>query len=125
VTVDRDGSVIAWKPLTRDTLGALVNQPYLAAELEPLLRLGYEVLPGGVTEFAPAAGLDPITQVMEGDPADVGRRHSSGMRMRMSTSGPVRTSADAKVAAAALPAAIPEIARELAARILAELRTRR
>jgi Domain of unknown function (DUF4062) len=123
VAVDRDGSVIAWKPLARDTLGALVSQPYLAAELEPLLRLGYEVLPSGVTEFAPAAGLDPITQVMEGDPADVGRRHSSGMRM--STSGPVRTSADAKVAAAALNAAIPEIARELAARILAELRTRR
>jgi hypothetical protein len=123
VAVDRDGSVIAWKPLARDTLGALVNQPYLAAELEPMLRLGYEVLPSGVTEFAPAAGLDPTTQVMEGDPADVGRRHSSGMRM--STSGPVRTSADAKVAAAALPAAIPEIARELSARILAELRTRR
>ncbi len=60
---------------------------------------------------------------MEGDPADVGRRHSSGMRM--STSGPVHTAADAKVTAAALPAAIPEIARELAARILAELRTRR
>jgi hypothetical protein len=107
VAVDRDGSVTAWKPLARDTLGALVNQPYLAAELERMLRLGYEVLPCGVPEFAPAAGRDPITQVMEGDPADVG------------------TSADAKVAAAALPAAIPEIARELAARILAELRTRR
>ncbi len=43
----------------------------------------------------------------------------------MSTSGPVHTTAGAKVTAAALPAAIPEIARELAARILAELRTRR
>lgn len=123
VAVDRDGSVIAFKPLARDTLGALVNQPYLAAELEPMLRLGHEALPSGVTEFAPAAGLEPITQVMEGDPADVGHRNSSGMRM--STSGPVHTTADTKVAAAALPAAIPEIARELAARILAELRTRR
>ncbi len=123
VAVDRDGSVIAFKPLARDTLGALVNQPYLAAELEPMLRLGYEVLPSGVTEFAPVAGLEPITQVMEGDPADVGHRSSSGMRT--STSGPVHTTADAKVTAAALPAAIPEIARELAARILAELRTRR
>jgi hypothetical protein len=56
---------------------------------------------------------------MEGDPADVGRRDSSGMRM--STSGPVRTSADAKVAATALPAATPDFARELAARILAEV----
>ncbi len=123
VAVDRDGSVIAFKPLARDTLGALVNQPYLAAELEPMLRLGHEVLPSGVSEFAPAAGLEPITQVMGGDPADVGYRNSSGMRM--STSRPVHTTADVKVTAAALPAAIPEIARELAARILAELRTRR
>jgi hypothetical protein len=60
---------------------------------------------------------------MEGDPADLGRRTSSGMRM--SAQAPVRTVADAKVCVAALPAAIPEIARELAARILAELRTRR
>ena len=37
--------------------------------------------------------------------------------MRMSTSGAVHTTADAKTTAAALPAAIPEIARELAARI--------
>ncbi len=123
VAVDRDGSVIAFKPLARDTLGALVSKPYPAAELEPMLRLGHEVLPAGVTEFAPVAWLEPIAQVMEGDPADVGHRHSSGMRM--STSGPVHTTAGAKVTAAALPAAIPEIARELAARILAELRTRR
>ena len=67
--------------------------------------------------------LEPVTQVMEGDPADVGHRNSRGMRM--STSGAVHTTADAKVTATALPAAIPEIARELAARILAELRTRR
>jgi len=60
---------------------------------------------------------------MEGDPADVGRRSSSGIAM--SAEAPVRTTADTKVAGAALPAAIPEIARELAARILAELRTRR
>lgn len=123
VVVDRDGSVIVFKPLARDALGALVNQPSLAAHLESMLRLGHEVLPADVSEFAPAAGLGPITQVIEGDPADVGRRSSSGMRM--STETPVRTTADTKVAAAALPAAIPEIARELAARILAELRTRR
>ena len=121
--MDRDGNVIAFKPLARDMLGALVNQSYLAEELEPMLRLGHEVLPAGLTEFAPAAGLEPITQVMEGDPANVGHRTSSGMRT--STSGPVRTTADAKVAAAALPAAIPEIARELAAWLLAGLRTRR
>ena len=88
-----------------------------------MLALGHEVLPSGVTELGPAAGLEPITQVMEGDPTDLGHRTRSGMRM--SASAVVHTVADAKVAAAALPAAIPEVARELAARIIAELRTRR
>jgi len=123
VAVDRDGSVIVFKPLARDTLGTLVNQESLTADLVPMLRLGHEVLPADISEFAPAAGLGPITQVMEGDPADVGRRSSSGMRM--STETPMRTMADTKVAEATLPTAIPEIARELAARIFAELRTRR
>jgi len=72
VAVDRDGSVIAFKPLARDTLAALVSKPYLAAELEPMLRLGHEVLPAGVTEFAPVAWLEPIAQGMEGDPPTSG-----------------------------------------------------
>jgi len=123
VAADRDGSVMSFRPLARDDLGSLVSLPVLAADLEPMLRLGHELLPPGITDFVPAAGLGPVTQVMEGDPADLGRRTSSGIRM--SAQAPVRTAADAKVAAAALPAAIPEIASELAARILAELRTRR
>jgi hypothetical protein len=123
VAVNRDGSVVAFKSLARDGLGSLVNKPYLAAELESLLQLAYEVLPTNISEVAPAAGLEPITQVMEGDPLDVGRRTGGGMRM--STSGPVRTRPDAKVVTAAMPAGIPEVAQELAARILAELRTRR
>ena len=69
------------------------------------------------------AGLAPIDRVIEGDPSEVGHRSSGGMRM--SGSKPVRTVPDVKVAVAALPRAIPEIAHELAARIMAELRTRR
>jgi hypothetical protein len=89
-----------------------------------MLRLGYEVLPAGVSEFAPAAGLGPITGVTDGNPADIGHRHSAS-GLRMPTDMPVRTTPDLKVATTALPAGIPEIARELAARILADLRTRR
>jgi hypothetical protein len=124
VAVDRDGSVLVFRPLVRDTLGSLVDQVSLTRELELMLRLGYEVLPAGVSEFAPAAGLGPITGVTEGNPAEIGHRHG-GSGLRMSTDVPVRTTADVKVAATALPAGIPEIARELAARILADLRTRR
>ena len=123
VAAGRNGGVVVFKPLARDMLGTLVNEAFLAREFEPLLRLGHEVLPTGLAEFAPAAGLAPIGQVMEGDPDQVGHRSSSGMRMSGST--PVRTVPDVKVAVAALPGAIPEIARELAARIIAELRTRR
>jgi hypothetical protein len=112
------------RPLVRDTLGSLVDQASLAGELELMLRLGYEVLPAGVSEFAPAAGLGPITAVTEGDPAEIGHRHSV-TNSHMPTDAPVRTAADVKVTATALPAGIPEIARELAARILADLRTRR
>ena len=49
---------------------------------------------------------------MEGDPTDFGRHSRSDMRM--STETPAQTTADGKVATAALSAAIQEIARELA-----------
>lgn len=92
VALDRDGSVVTFRPLARDDLGALVSLPALTAELESMLRLGRELIPSGITEFAPAAGLGPVTQVMEGDPADLGRRSSSGLRMSaQDLSGPRQT----------------------------------
>ncbi len=57
--VDRDGSVIAFKPLARDMLGALVSKPYLAAELEPMLRLGHEVLPAASPNSHQLPGSNP------------------------------------------------------------------
>jgi hypothetical protein len=123
MAADRNGSVLIYVSLPRDMLGTLVSQPYLAEQLDLLLRTGYEVLPSDVKEIAPAAGLEPVDRVIEGDPADIGHRSSS--TLRMAGSKPVRTTPDVKVAAAALPRAIPEIARELAARLMAELRTRR
>jgi len=74
VAIDRNGGVLVFKPLARDMLGTLVNEASLTRELEPLLRLGREVLPAGMVEFAPAAGLAPIDSVMEGDPSEVGHR---------------------------------------------------
>lgn len=124
IAVDRDGSVLVFRPLVRDSLGALVDQASLAGELEFMLRLGYEVLPAGVSEFAPVAGLGSISGIAEGDPAGIGHRHGVSS-LRMPTDTPVRTIADVEVAATALPAGIPEIARELAARVLADLHTRR
>ena len=123
VAVDRTGAVLAYAALPRDTLGTLVNDTYLAGQLEPLLRIAHHMLPAEVNEVVPVAGLEPVDRVVEGDPAELGHRSSS--TLRMSASKPVRTVPDAKVAAAALPRAIPEIARELAARLMAELRTRR
>ena len=123
MAIDRTGTVLAYTPLPRDTLGSLVSEPYLASRLELLLRVAYQVLPVELDEVVPAAGLEPIDRVIEGDPDDLGRR-SSGT-LRMSQSNPVRTEPDTKVATTALPRAIPEIASELAARLMAELRTRR
>jgi hypothetical protein len=123
MAADRNGSVLAYVSLPRDTLGTVVNQPYLAEHLELLLRTGHQVLSADVKEIAPAAGLEPVDRVIEGDPADIGRRSSS--TLRMAASQPVRTTPDTMVAVTALPRAIPEIARELAARLMAELRTRR
>jgi hypothetical protein len=123
IAADRNGTVLAYASLPRDTLGTLVNNSYLAEQLETLLRIGYDALPANVREIAPTAGLEPVDRVIEGNPAEIGHRSTS--TLRMSASKPARTTPDTKVTVAALPRGIPEIARELAARLMAELRTRR
>ncbi len=45
--------------------------------------------------------------------------------MRTGQTQPVHTQPDSQIEVGALPAAIPEVARELAARLTAELRSRR
>jgi hypothetical protein len=123
IAADRDGTILVYKSLPRDTLGTLVSESYLAEQLDGLLRTGYEVLPVGIGEIALAVGVEPVDRVVEGDPAELGQRSSS--TLRMSGSRAARTAPDAKVAVAALPGAIPEVDRELAARLMAQLRISR
>jgi hypothetical protein len=123
IAADRNGTILAYKSLPRDSLGTLVSESYLAGQLEVLLRTAYEVIPTGIGEIAPTSGVEPVDRVAEGDPAALGHRSSS--TLRMSGSPAVRTAPDAKIAVAALPGAIPEVTRELAARLMAELRTSR
>lgn len=122
VAAERTGSVLVFRTLPRDFLGSLVDRESLSADLDPMLRLAAELVPGEVGLVLPAAGLEPIERVREGDPRHLGRNSGSGPRM--GRTAPVRTEADAAVPLSAFPMGASEVAQELAARLIAELRTR-
>jgi hypothetical protein len=121
VAVERTGSVLVFRTLPRDFLGSLVDRASLATDLEPMLRLAAELAPDEVGRVVPVAGLEPIDRVLEGDPGRLGR---TGGSIRTGRSHPVRTLPEAAVPLDAFPSAAPEVAEELAARLMAELRTR-
>ncbi len=123
LVVDRAGGVMVFETLPRDQMGTLVDQPYLGERLTMLIRTAHAILAAEVMHLVPVAGLAPIDWVQEGDPAKLGSRMSSSMRTGQTQ--PVHTQPDSQIEVGALPAAIPEVARELAARLTAELRSRR
>jgi hypothetical protein len=123
IALDRTGSVLVFETLPRDMLGALVDRSDLTDRLARLIRVAATTLPAEVSTVAPAAAIDPLGQVMEGDPSELGRRQ--GGAMRAGQAEPVRTEPDFQIDTRALPAGASELAGELAARLMAELRTRR
>ena len=121
VAVDRTGSVLIFKPLPRDSMGGLVDRASLTADLAFLLRLAAELVPPAIEQVVPAAAVEPFSNVMEGDPKTLGRS-SAGIRTRGTE--PLRTEPEDAVPTKAFPAAAPEVAAELAARLMAEVRMR-
>ncbi|WP_084723077.1 DUF4062 domain-containing protein [Streptomonospora alba] len=121
LAIDRTGSVITFKTLPRDALGTLVNKESLQNELKILLQLAVELAPSGVSYVVPAAGIEPSEFLMEGDPEKLGRTSGS---MGISGSAPIRAQPDDAVPRTAFPAAAPEVAGEMASRLIADLRSR-
>jgi hypothetical protein len=121
VAVDRAGSVLVFKPLPRDSMGGLIDKASLTADLPPLLRLAAELVPPAIEQVVPAAAVEPFNNIMEGDPKTLGRSSAS---VRTRGMEPLRTEPEDAVPVGAFPAAAPEVAVELAARLMAELRMR-
>lgn len=111
------GGTSAFVSLPTDFLGALVNQTSLQRDLAQLISLAAPHVADTVTV---AAGLSKAARVREGDPAQVGTR----------TSGPagmgdglvIRVGADFSVSTQAVTTSSGDVAAELAARILNDLR---
>jgi Domain of unknown function (DUF4062) len=117
IALDRSGSVLVFETLKRDWLGSLVDQPYLTDRLVQLIHVAATVLSAEAPTVVPAAAIDPIGQVMEGDPSELGRRSSGSMRMTQNE--PVRTEPDFQIDMRALPSGVRELASELSARLIA------
>lgn len=123
LAVDRDGAGLAFKTLPADVMGALINQDDLRQRLVVLLRALAPHIRGEADRVALAAAIEPVDQVFEGDPAEVGRRTSGAMRMV--TGAAARTEPQDTVPLTSLTSATSEIANELAARLLQEIRATR
>jgi hypothetical protein len=113
------GAVGGFLSLPTDFMGALANQTSLQHDIAQLLSLSFPHVPGDAT-LAPACALSPAERVWEGDPANVGSRHSSPMRGRSGLSIVIEPSF--MVTHSALGSAVGDIAAELATRMINKLR---
>ncbi|MFC9971844.1 DUF4062 domain-containing protein [Spirillospora sp. NPDC127200] len=122
ISVDRTGSVLVFTPLPRDMIGSLIDSTSLTSQAAGMLRLAAQLIPAEVDLVIPAAAIDPLGNTREGDPQNLGR---NGGPMRLSDrEAPLRTEPEGAVPVKAFPEASTEVARELAAHLLAHLRER-
>lgn len=122
VSIDRTGSVLVFTPLQRDMIGSLVDTASLTSQAASMLNLAARLAPGEVEFAVPIAAIDPVGNTREGDPRDLGR---NGGPMRMDNRDvPLRTEPEGAVPVRSFPEASIEVARELAAHLLAHLRER-
>ena len=120
-TVGRDGSAMAFQCLPVDMLGALVNQDELTQRLTVLYRTLAPILP--TTEHVSlAAAIDPLDRVAEGNPAEVGSRNSGVMPT--ARGGSAQAVPVDQVPRATLSGSTPEIAAEIAVRVLQSMHSR-
>lgn len=113
-----NGTARAFVSLRSDMFGALVNQQSLQRELVRLLALVAPLSTADVV--APAVALSQAERVWEGDPTKVGARSSSGMRSR--TGLTLRVEPSFSVTRSALINSTGDVAAELAARLINDVR---
>lgn len=118
--VDRDGTVMAYEALPADLFGTLISISDLSSRVRRLLILLAGQIDRDCGLVAMAAGIEPATNVYEGDPALVGNRNSAGLRTQHVA--PVRTGPEDGFPAAAIAEHVGEIADEIAARLMHKVR---
>ena len=121
VFTHRDGALGVFQALPRDTLGTLVDEQDLTQRITVLLRHLVPYLPA-VEHIAVSAAIDPAEWVSIGDPSSVGHRSSGSMGFNRHTA--VQAPPVDQVATRSLPQHLHEAARDLAARLVQELRGR-
>lgn len=112
----RSGTVSVWRDLPSDNLGSIASVESLTQEIADLILAGARLIPTG-GQVAVTAGLDPVGMLVEGDPADLGRRNSASMRRFPGTEG-IRLLPESSVPGGQLGQAARDMARELASRLL-------
>lgn len=122
VYVARTGAPSAFQALPRDTLGSLVNEADLTQRLTILLRHLLPYLPDSAHVTVTAA-IDPADSVVEGDPQAVGSRNSGTMGIGYGTA--LRADPADQIATASLAPHLHEVAQDLAARLILDLRRNR
>lgn len=122
IYISRAGAATIFQTLPRDTIGAMVDENDLTQRFTVLLRHLVAYLPAS-DNIAIAAGIDPADSVNLGDPATVGNRNSG--TMGGFGRGPIYAPPADQVATSTLGTHLHEVARDLAARIVQQLRDHR
>ena len=122
IYMSRAGAVTIFQTLPRDTIGAMVDDNDLTQRFTVLLRHLVAYLPAS-DNITIAAGIDPADSVTLGDPATVGNRNSG--TMGGFGRGPIYARPADQIATSTLGTHLHEVARDLAARIIQQLRDTR
>lgn len=115
--VSRAGQRAGWRTLPNDTLGGILDRDDAAATVSTLLSAVLSVDAPEPERWAPGVAVTSALLLSEGSVADLGRRTSSTMRI----GGRDRIVSDPRdsVDAAGIRGNLPDVADEIAARLLA------
>jgi hypothetical protein len=120
IRVRRDGVVSVWSELQGDGLGYILDPTDVRGRLIRSLRLAGDLLPADVDRVSLAVGLAPISSMVEGSLADLGRRTSASIGMP--SQDWARVEPEDSIPASVIGTAAEEIAAELTARLLQRFR---
>ncbi|MCZ7424116.1 5'-methylthioadenosine/S-adenosylhomocysteine nucleosidase [Micromonospora sp. WMMA1949] len=114
----RNGQRSAWKPLPRDTMGALLDESWLTDHLAALITTLIRFSLPHAARYAPALAVSPANMVTIGRADQLSRTQASGFLIRDKLEVPPEES----VPADDLDSLASEVAAELTARLLLAFR---
>jgi hypothetical protein len=118
VFFDREGGLLVFQSLPRDTFGTLVDSTDLKRRLATLLE-ATKPLTRTMRRVVPVAALEPADLVGLGDPAKMGNRGGRGDSLYWQ--GPIRSGASTGLDAMDFRSGAEDVATQLAARLVERL----